>query len=221
MTKISYVLDLLCHTDSNNTMITAAILILIAYLMGSIASAILVCQMLGLSDPRSGGSGNPGATNVMRLHGKKAAALTLIGDVLKGFVPVILAIYLKQSELVIALCGLTAFTGHVFPVFFGFKGGKGVATLIGVLFATHWGLGLGFVLTWLLVAGLFRYSSLAALVAAVLSPIYAWLILEALPYIACHGIMVGILIWRHRSNIRNLLKGQEGKIGADKAKDPA
>ena len=202
-------------------MIIATILILFAYLMGSVASAILVCRIMGLTDPRSGGSGNPGATNVMRLHGKKAAVLTLAGDVMKGVVPVLLAVYLKQTDLIIALCGLAAFAGHVFPIFFGFKGGKGVATLIGVLFATHWLLGLGFVVTWLVVAGLFRYSSLAALVAACLSPIYAWFILEALPYLVCHSIMVVMLVWRHQSNIKNLLNGNEGKIGAGKVKDPA
>ena len=202
-------------------MIIATTLILFAYLMGSVASAILVCRIMGLTDPRSGGSGNPGATNVMRLHGKKAAVLTLAGDVMKGVVPVLLAVYLKQTDLIIALCGLAAFAGHVFPIFFGFKGGKGVATLIGVLFATHWLLGLGFVVTWLVVAGLFRYSSLAALVAACLSPIYAWFILEALPYLVCHSIMVVMLVWRHQSNIKNLLNGNEGKIGAGKVKDPA
>ena len=202
-------------------MIIATILILFAYLMGSVASAILVCRIMGLTDPRSGGSGNPGATNVMRLHGKKAAVLTLAGDVMKGVIPVLLAVYLKQTDLIIALCGLAAFAGHVFPIFFGFKGGKGVATLIGVLFATHWLLGLGFVVTWLVVAGLFRYSSLAALVAACLSPIYAWLILEALSYLVCHSIMVVMLVWRHQSNIKNLLNGNEGKIGAGKVKDPA
>ena len=202
-------------------MIIATTLILFAYLMGSVASAILVCRIMGLTDPRSGGSGNPGATNVMRLHGKKAAVLTLAGDVMKGVVPVLLAVYLKQTDLIIALCGLAAFAGHVFPIFFGFKGGKGVATLIGVLFATHWLLGLGFVVTWLVVAGLFRYSSLAALVAACLSPIYAWLILEALSYLVCHSIMVVMLVWRHQSNIKNLLNGNEGKIGAGKVKDPA
>ena len=202
-------------------MIIATTLILFAYLMGSLASAILVCRIMGLTDPRSGGSGNPGATNVMRLHGKKAAVLTLAGDVMKGVIPVLLAVYLKQTDLIIALCGLAAFAGHVFPIFFGFKGGKGVATLIGVLFATHWLLGLGFVVTWLVVAGLFRYSSLAALVAACLSPIYAWFILEALPYLVCHSIMVVMLVWRHQSNIKNLLNGNEGKIGAGKVKDPA
>lgn len=202
-------------------MLLNAILITFSYLLGSLASAIIVCRLSGLSDPRAGGSGNPGATNVMRLHGKKAAAMTLAGDVLKGVLPVLLARFLNQSDMVIALCGLAAFTGHVFPVFFGFKGGKGVATLIGVLFASHWLVGLGFVTTWLIVALLFRYSSLAALVAALLSPIYAWLVLEALPYLVCHGIMVVMLFWRHRSNIRNLIDGTEKKIGGPRSTDPS
>jgi len=189
--------------------------------MGSITSAILVCRIMGLSDPREGGSGNPGATNVMRLHGKQAAILTLAGDVLKGFIPIIAAIILKHPDWVIAASGLAAFAGHVFPVFFGFKGGKGVATLIGVLIATYWLLGLAFVLSWLIVAFIFGYSSLAALVAAALSPIFAWFFLESLPYIYSTIVMVLILIWRHQSNIRNLLNGNESKIGKDKAKDPA
>ncbi len=202
-------------------MFLAASMITFAYLMGSITSAILVCRIMGLSDPREGGSGNPGATNVMRLHGKQAAILTLAGDVLKGFIPIIAAIILKHPDWVIAASGLAAFAGHVFPVFFGFKGGKGVATLIGVLIATYWLLGLAFVLSWLIVAFIFGYSSLAALVAAALSPIFAWFFLESLPYIYSTIVMVLILIWRHQSNIRNLLNGNESKIGKDKAKDPA
>ncbi len=202
-------------------MLITITLLVLSYLLGSIASAILVCRMLGLSDPRAGGSGNPGATNVLRLHGKGAAAATLAGDVLKGVVPVLLARYLEQPDSVIAACGLLAFSGHLFPVFFGFKGGKGVATLIGVLFASHWLVGSGFVLTWLVVALMFRYSSLAALVAALTSPVYSWYFLQETTYISCHAIMVVLLFWRHQSNIRNLLSGQEGKIGAKKSKDPA
>jgi glycerol-3-phosphate acyltransferase PlsY len=192
-------------------------LVLVAYLLGSIASAILVCKLFGLSDPRAGGSGNPGATNVMRLHGKKAAILTLAGDVLKGVVPVLLAKALGSSELVIALCGLAAFFGHLFPVFFNFKGGKGVATLIGVLFATHWLLGLAYIGTWGITALLFRYSSLSALVAAALTPVYSWLILQNIGLTICHIIMVSILIWRHQSNIQNLIAGTESKIGQKKS----
>ncbi|MGB1799620.1 MAG: glycerol-3-phosphate 1-O-acyltransferase PlsY [Gammaproteobacteria bacterium] len=192
-------------------------LIIIAYLLGSIASAILVCKLFGLSDPRAGGSGNPGATNVMRLHGKKAAILTLAGDVLKGVIPVLLAKALGSTELVIALCGLAAFFGHLFPVFFNFKGGKGVATLIGVLFATHWLLGLAYIGTWGITALLFRYSSLSALVAAALTPVYSWLIVQNIGLTICHIIMVSILIWRHQSNIQNLIAGTESKIGQKKS----
>lgn len=192
-------------------------LIIVAYLLGSIASAILVCKLFGLSDPRAGGSGNPGATNVMRLHGKKAAILTLAGDVLKGVIPVLLAKALSSTELVIALCGLAAFFGHLFPVFFNFKGGKGVATLIGVLFATHWLLGLAYIGTWGITALLFRYSSLSALVAAALTPVYSWLILQDIGFATCHIIMVSILIWRHQSNIQNLIAGTESKIGEKKS----
>lgn len=188
-------------------------LIVIAYLMGSIASAILICKLFGLSDPRSDGSGNPGATNVMRLHGKKAAILTLAGDVLKGVIPVLIAKGLGSTELIIALCGLAAFLGHLFPVFFGFKGGKGVATLIGVLFATHWILGLAYIATWIAVALITRYSSLSALVAAFLTPVYSWLLTQNISFLLCHIIMVVALFWRHQSNIRNLMAGTESKIG--------
>ena len=189
------------------------ILVTIAYLMGSIASAILVCKLFGLADPRSEGSGNPGATNVMRLHGKKAAILTLAGDVLKGVIPILLAKVLDSSELIIALCGLAAFLGHLFPVFFNFEGGKGVATLIGVLFATHWLLGLAYVLSWAFFALLFRYSSLAALLSAVLTPLYSWLILQDIHALICHCLITALLIWRHKSNIRKLITGTEDKIG--------
>ncbi len=188
-------------------------IILFAYLLGSIASAILVCTLFGLADPRTEGSGNPGASNVMRLHGKKAAILTLLGDVLKGMLPILLAKALGSSELIIALCGFAAFMGHLFPIFFKFKGGKGVATLIGILFATHWLLGLAYVVTWILTALLFRYSSLSALIAALLTPLYTWFILHNINFLICYMLMSATLIWRHQSNIRNLLAGTEDKIG--------
>ena len=146
-------------------MLINIVLIFLAYLLGSISAAILVCKLLGLSDPRIGGSGNPGTTNVMRLHGKTAAFLTLTGDVFKGIIPVLLAKVIVGSEFIIALSGFAAFLGHIFPIYFKFKGGKGVATLIGILLATHWLLGLAYVITWILTAAIFRYSSLAALIA--------------------------------------------------------
>lgn len=184
-----------------------------AYLLGSIASAIVVCRLLGLADPRAGGSGNPGTTNVMRLHGKKAALLTLAGDVLKGFLPVLAAWLCQQPDTVLALTGLAAFLGHLYPVFFRFRGGKGVATLIGVLFGLHWMLGLCFIATWLIAAMLFRYSSLSGLIAAMLTPIYtAWIIPDLL-VVGITGLMTLILIARHRSNIKNLMAGREEKIG--------
>ncbi|MBL1142587.1 MAG: glycerol-3-phosphate 1-O-acyltransferase PlsY [Proteobacteria bacterium] len=197
-------------------MIISIAVVIFAYLAGSVASAILICKLFGLSDPRAGGSGNPGATNVLRLHGKKAAILTLAGDVLKGVVPVLLAKFIGSSELIIALCGLAAFFGHLFPIFFKFKGGKGVATLIGVLFATHWMLGLAYVTTWGVSALLFRYSSLSALIAAILTPVYSWLILQDIGFTVSHVTMVTILIWRHRSNIKNLIAGTETRIGNKK-----
>jgi glycerol-3-phosphate acyltransferase PlsY len=191
-------------------------LVATAYLLGSIASAILICRLFGLSDPRAGGSGNPGATNVMRLHGKKAAILTLAGDVLKGIIPVLLAKAIGNCELVVALCALAAFLGHLFPIFFKFKGGKGVATLIGTLFATHWILGLAYIATWSICALLFRYSSLSALIAAILTPIYSWLVLQNTSFLICHVIMVSMLIWKHQSNIRKLITGTEDKMGKKK-----
>jgi glycerol-3-phosphate acyltransferase PlsY len=194
-------------------------LVVTAYLLGSIASAILICRLFGLSDPRVEGSGNPGATNVLRLHGKKAAILTLAGDVLKGVIPVLLAKAICNCELIIAICGLAAFLGHLFPVFFKFKGGKGVATLIGVLFATHWILGLAYIATWSISALLFRYSSLSALIAAALTPVYSWLVLQNTSFLICHIVMVIFLFWRHRSNINNLIAGTEDKLSKKKAQE--
>ncbi len=197
-------------------MIIDALLILIAYLAGSVSTAILVCRLLGLPDPRTLGSRNPGATNVLRLGGRKAAALTLAGDFLKGTVPVLLVLMLDRDPAVVALAGLAAFLGHLYPVFFGFVGGKGVATGLGVLLAWSWPTLLATVATWLAVAGLFRVSSLAALTAFALAPVYLWL-LNANP--ALLPAMVAIsaaTFWRHRSNIRNLMDGKEKRIGVKK-----
>lgn len=197
-------------------MITASLLVLLGYLTGSLASAVIVCRLLGLGDPRSEGSGNPGTTNVMRLYGKRAALLTLAGDVLKGLLPVVLAQALGASFAIMALTGLAAFSGHLFPVFFNFRGGKGVATLIGVLFGLHWSLGLGYVLTWLLTAALFRYSSLAGLVAALAAPLYASLLLPQLEVVGAVAVMSLLLAWRHKSNITKLLAGTEDRMGDKK-----
>ena len=190
--------------------------IIIGYLCGSIASAVVVCRIMGLSDPRSEGSGNPGATNVLRLHGSKAALCTLLGDVLKGVLPVLLARFIGVHDFIVAMTGLAAFLGHLYPVFFGFRGGKGVATFIGVLFASSWLLGLTFTVTWLLMAAMFRYSSLSAIVAAAMTPLYTWMLTSTRAYLICFTIMSVMLIWRHRTNIVNLIAGTEDKIGTDK-----
>lgn len=192
----------------------AGILVAGGYLLGSVASAVVVCRLMQLTDPRTQGSGNPGTTNVLRLHGKRAAALTLAGDVLKGFIPVAAARLLDMPAPVVALTGAAAFLGHVFPVFFRFRGGKGVATLIGVLIGTHWMLGAAFIGTWLATAALFRYSSLAGLGAAALTPLYTWLLLKNGWYLAIYALLCGLLIWRHEANIRGLVNGTEQKIGA-------
>jgi len=188
-------------------------LVILAYLLGSVSSAVVVCKLSGLDDPRTQGSNNPGATNVLRLYGKKAAIPTLAGDVLKGVIPVIVGKLLNAPDMILACIGLAAFTGHLFPVFFKFKGGKGVATLIGVLFGTYWLLGLAFMGTWLLLAVIFRYSSLAGLTAATTAPIYTAFLLDSPWFIASTLLMAILLFWRHTSNIKKLISGEEDKIG--------
>ena len=189
-------------------------LILIAYLIGSISSAILVCNLMGLPDPRTEGSGNPGATNVLRVGGKKAAAITLIGDMLKGLLPVLAASLLNVAPLTLALTGLAAFLGHLYPVFFGFRGGKGVATMLGVLFGFHGLVGAATAGTWLVIAKGFKISSLAALIATLLAPLYVWLIIgPSMELIVTTAVMTAILFWRHRTNIQRLLSGEESLIG--------
>ena len=193
-------------------MLINILLIFSAYLLGSVSAAIIVCKTLGLSDPRTGGSGNPGTTNVMRLYGKKAAFLTLVGDIFKGIIPVLLAKVIVNSEFIIAICGLAAFLGHIFPIYFKFEGGKGVATLIGILFATHWLLGVSYIITWILTALIFRYSSLAALIAALPIPIYSYFIEHNNQYAISFAVIAIFLFWRHKPNIYNLLNGKEDKI---------
>ena len=191
-------------------------LLIFAYLMGSINSAIIVCKLFRLPSPRSIGSGNPGTTNVLRIGGKVPAALTLLFDILKGLIPVVLAKVLADSNIITACVALYAILGHVFPIFFGFKGGKGVATLIGVLFGFWWGLGLIFVATWLLVATISRYSSLSALVATVVSSLSVILVSGfqvAIPFL----IIATMILIKHKGNIERLIAGEESKIG-DKAK---
>jgi len=190
-----------------------ALLIVVAYLFGSISTAIVTCRLMGLPDPRTQGSGNPGATNVLRHGGKKAAIITLVGDMLKGLVPVLIARAFGVPVEVLALVGLAAFVGHLFPVFFGFRGGKGVATAIGVLFGISWMLGLSYVVTWLLAAAIFRISSLSALLAAALVPLYSLLEPGVWGVTATIATMSLMLIARHHGNIRKLLAGTEDRIG--------
>lgn len=189
---------------------------LIGYLIGCISTAIITCKIMGLADPRTVGSNNPGATNVLREGGKKAAIITLIGDMLKGLLPVLVAVLIGTSDEVVAATGLAAFLGHLYPVYYDFKGGKGVATLLGVLIGTHWLVGLGTIVIWLAMAFIFRYSSLSALVAALCAPMLVWQITDAQSITISTAIMTVLLYWRHRSNIRNLLSGQEDKIGVKK-----
>jgi len=189
---------------------------LFGYLLGSVSTAIITCKIMGLADPRTVGSQNPGATNVLRAGGKKAAIITLLGDMLKGLIPVLIAVLLGMSSEVIAAAGVAAFLGHLFPLYYGFKGGKGVATILGVLLGTHWLLGLGTIGIWLGVALTFRYSSLSALVAASGSPVLAWYITQSQVITISVAFMAALLIWRHKKNISNLVNGKEDKIGAKK-----
>ncbi len=192
------------------------LVILGGYMFGSISTAIIVCKLMGLPDPRTEGSGNPGATNVARLGGKKAAALTLAGDLLKGLLPGLIAYSLQMSPVILAATALAAFLGHLYPVFFGFQGGKGVATALGVIYGLHWPAGLLTTATWLVMAVVFRYSSLAALIAILLTPLwFLWLMPEP-AIVAAMSVLTVLLFWRHRTNIRNLLTGKENKIGFGK-----
>ncbi len=192
--------------------------VLIAYLVGSLSFAVIVSRAMGLSDPRSYGSGNPGATNVLRSGNKLAAVLTLVFDALKGFLPVLLAgLYGPRHGLgegTVALVGLAAFLGHLWPVFFRFRGGKGVATAAGVLLALNPWLGLATVLTWWIIAFFFRYSSLAAIVSAAFAPFYQLLVWGAGPVAVVVAAMGVLLVWRHSANIQKLMAGTESKLGS-------
>lgn len=197
-------------------MLATFLFVILGYLAGSVSTAIIVCRIMGLPDPRSEGSRNPGATNVLRFGGKKAAAITLAGDFVKGLLPVLLARWAGVEETGLALTALAAFLGHLYPVFFGFEGGKGVATAFGAILGLSWPVALAALVTWLFMAFVVRISSLSALTAAALTPLFAgWFGLPG----ANLGVilaMVGLLVWRHRSNIRQLLAGTEGRIGTDR-----
>ena len=195
----------------------------LAYLLGSLSFAVIVSKAMRLDDPRSYGSGNPGATNVLRSGNKTAAILTLLLDAFKGVVAVLVARLLAErfgyDLATIALAGLAAFLGHLYPVFFRFKGGKGVATAAGVLLALNGWLGLASLGTWLVVAFATRYSSLAALVTALLAPAYAYFLIGDTSVVGLVAVMSVLLIWRHRSNITKLRNGTESKLGS-KARKP-
>jgi glycerol-3-phosphate acyltransferase PlsY len=185
----------------------------LSYLLGSVSTGVVVARLFGLQDPRATGSKNPGATNLLRYGGKLAAALTLVGDILKGVVAILVARAFTDDAAILALAGLAAFVGHLWPVFFGFHGGKGVATALGVWLALNPWVGLLLIVTWLAAAVLFRYSSLAALAAAVAAPLYVYLLMPPPAYFAMMVAMSALLVFRHRANIRRLLAGTETKIG--------
>ncbi len=204
-------------------MVNAILLIMIAYLIGSFSAAIVVCYGMNLPDPRTLGSGNPGATNVLRHGGKKAAFLTFLLDVAKGVVAVLLTKWLIYQQMIATplapvelLAGVTfaVFLGHLYPIFFKFRGGKGVATFFGAITALVWQVGVTALATWLIIAVLLRYSSLAALSSAFLTPIYMVLFAQPTEYVILTILLSLLIFWRHRSNIRNLWSGTEGKIGS-------
>jgi glycerol-3-phosphate acyltransferase PlsY len=200
------------------------IVAVLAYLIGSVSFAVIVSATMGLADPRSYGSGNPGATNVLRSGNKKAAVLTLIGDAFKGWLAVWLVARFGPGfglgKEAIALAAIAVFLGHLYPVFFRFQGGKGVATAAGVLLAIHPVLGLATVLTWLIIAFFFRYSSLAALAAAVFAPLFDVFLFGPSAISLAILAMSVLLFWRHRANISKLIAGTESRIG-DKSKRSA
>ncbi|WP_294949106.1 glycerol-3-phosphate 1-O-acyltransferase PlsY [Sulfurivirga sp.] len=203
-------------------MLASLILLIVgAYLLGSLSSAIIVCRLMGLGDPREAGSGNPGATNVLRIGGEKgrlAAAITLLGDLLKGLLAVLAARAFGLEGWWLALVGFAAFLGHLYPVFFGFRGGKGVATFLGVLFGLNVWMGLAFAAIWLFVAKVLKISSVSALAASALSPLYVWWLSgQDVRLTAVVTLMAAWLWWRHRSNIVRLMRGEEkAPVGGDR-----
>jgi glycerol-3-phosphate acyltransferase PlsY len=196
--------------------VASLVLVVVAYLIGSVSFAVIVSSIFGLPDPRSYGSGNPGATNVLRSGRKAAAVLTLVGDAMKGVAAVWLAKLVGPQVgaygIVVPLAGLAAFLGHLYPVFFRFQGGKGVATAAGILFSFSMPVGLASMATWAAIFAMTRISSLGALTASIAASVAAWYFLGAGAYTAVILVMTAFLIWRHRANIRNLLAGTEGKV---------
>lgn len=206
-------------------LLTTLAAMLAGYLIGSLSFAVIVSRSLGLADPRSYGSKNPGATNVLRSGNRTAAVLTLALDALKGYVPVLLVLLFGPrfglDDTAAAFVGLAAFLGHLWPVFFHFRGGKGVATAAGALLAINPWLGLATLLTWLIIAAFFRYASLASLVAALFAPFYQALIWGVQPALLAIVAMSLLLIWRHEGNIRKLLAGTESRLGGKPTLAPA
>ena len=194
-------------------MIVSGIFILLSYLLGSLSAAIIVCKLMGLPDPRSQGSGNPGTTNVLRIGGKKAAAITLLGDMLKGLVPVLLAKLFIDDPWTLAAVAFAALLGHLLPVFFKFQGGKGVATSLGVLLGLSWPAALVVLGVWLVMAAIFRISSLSALTASLAAPFAMLWFSPNIEFFWLTALISVILLWRHRTNLKNLFEGKEGKIG--------
>jgi acyl phosphate:glycerol-3-phosphate acyltransferase len=188
-----------------------------AYAIGSISFAIVVSRLMQLPDPRSYGSGNPGATNVLRSGRKAAAVLTLLGDGGKGWLAVWLAATLAGTSAAAAAAGLAVFIGHLYPMFHRFRGGKGVATAAGVLLGFQWALGLGTLATWIIIAVFLRYSSLAALVAALFAAVFSFVLLGVSEQAFAVAIIALLLVWRHKANIARLLEGTEPRLGAKKA----
>lgn len=203
------------------SLIASLCAVVCSYLVGSVSFAVVVSRVMGMADPRTYGSGNPGATNVLRSGNKTAAILTLLGDLLKGLVAVLAVKWLAArwgyGDGTVALAALAVFVGHLFPVFHRFQGGKGVATAAGVLMAIHPAVGGATLLTWLIIAFFFRLSSLAALVSAVFAPLWYGLLFGVDAIAMAIALMSALLIWRHRANIANLMAGRESRIGQKKA----
>ena len=187
----------------------------LSYLIGSISTAIITCKIMGLEDPRKVGSNNPGATNVLRHGGKKAAIITLLGDMLKGLIPVLVIVQLQADALTVALVGLFALLGHIFPIYYGFKGGKGVATYYGAILGINWLVGLIALAIWLTMAALFKISSLSALVSIFLTPFILWHFSQSVELTGAATLMSLIVFWRHQNNIKQLIQGTEGRIDKD------
>lgn len=191
-------------------------LTILAYFIGSVSAAIITCKLMNKVDPRTEGSKNPGATNVMRIAGKKAAIFTLVGDLLKGLIPVAIGHAFGLDWMWLGLIGTAAFLGHLYPIYYGFKGGKGVATALGVYLGLQPVIGIVVIITWLVSALVFNISSLSALIATLLAPLYFYWVTESLPLFIILVVITGFIYWRHRSNIVEIIDGTEDKISKKK-----